>query len=134
METQHMLPRNLVVWLVLIATQSAVAEERSLVVARRTTDGAIVTAPQAPERSVVVASREVPVDKAARAADKQILVQVEMLEVSRTKLRKMGTDLPNAPGKTSNAKTMKAYLDWLEENRVAKEISRPNIVVNNGRP
>src|SRR5688572_29110129 len=57
-----------------------------------------------------------------------------MLEVSRTKLRKMGTDLPNAPGKTSNAKTMKAYLDWLEENRVAKEISRPNIVVNNGRP
>ena len=126
--------RFLALCVLLIGLHSAVAEERSLVV-RRTTHGAIVAAPQAAERSVVVASREVPatksseqdapaplapeasspiakqrqrelvlvrtgIDELKRAGtNQQILVRIEMLEVSRTKLRRMGTDIV-APSST----------------------------------
>lgn len=148
---------------VLVATQSAVAEERSLVVSRRaTTAGAIVTAPPAPERSVVVASREMPVaasDKAAdndallkqkerelarlqaeikqlkagKGANAQILVRIEMLEVSLTKVRRMGTDF-NIPLGAAKGKAFKSHIDWLVENRAAKPLCQPNIVVASGRP
>jgi Flp pilus assembly secretin CpaC len=156
-----MLTRILALCVVLIATQSAVAEKRSLVV-HRTTHGAIVPAPQAPERSVVAASREVPVGKSDKAADTgrllkemerelerlqaeikqlkaglgtdaQILVRIEMLEVSLTKLRKMGTDF-TIPSGAVNAKDFNSIIASMIENRVAKSLCQPNIVVISGRP
>lgn len=150
--------RTVFAWIVLIAIQSAAAEERSIVVARRTTGGAIVTAPRAPERSVVVASREVPATKsseqnppaplstekrrqaetkqldAGEGTNRQIVVSIEMLEVSRTKLRRMGADVPDAPSKTANTKAVTAYTQWLKENRIAKVLAEPNLVVTSGRP
>jgi Flp pilus assembly secretin CpaC len=166
-----MFTRILAVCIALIGLNSTTAQERSLVVSRRTTTaGAIVAAPQSQERSVVVASREVPATESSdhvelapltpdassliakqrqreaellrsgienlnrEGVNQQILVRIEMLEVSRTKLRKLGTDLPSAPGKSSNAEAVDSILSSLKENGVAKTLSRPNLVVTGGRP
>lgn len=157
-----MLTRFLALGVLLIGLQSAFGAERSLVVARRTTAGAIVAAPRAAERSVVVASREVPVEKLDETAetialikqkerelerlqaeirqlkaglgnDAQIVIRIEMLEVSLSKLRRMGDDftIPLGPSK---GKVFKSYLDSLVENHAAKTLCQPNLVVTSGRP
>ena len=94
-------------------------------------------------------------------ANEQILVRVEMVEVSLTRLRKLGVDFaaigqgsdrvqrldqlrqafkvaaadPNAKEsspKSSNGPS--SFVEWLEENNIAKVLARPNMVVVNGRP
>jgi len=82
----------------------------------------------------------------------QILVKVQMLEVSLTKMRQMGIEFSFVPGMSSrvdslsdlqklarggsglNAQASSNLINWLCENNVAKVLSRPNIVVVSGRP
>ena len=91
---------------------------------------------------------------------RQILVRVQMLEVSLTKLRRMGTDFtlcePEKDGaqkvtKTTSAieklgfgagtsvKTMEnteailGFTDWLKQNNIAKVLAEPTIVMIEGR-
>jgi Flp pilus assembly secretin CpaC len=89
----------------------------------------------------------------------QILVHVQLLEVSLTKMRRFGSDLPlksgylNAsdlgqflagakPGKTvpyspsgkSKANESTSIVDWLLSNNIGRILSEPNIIVVEGRP
>ncbi len=93
-------------------------------------------------------------------ANEQILVRVEMLEVSLTKLRKLGADFA-MPGKgkvsfqsldqlrqafkvasthsagdasDKSASGPASFLEWLEQNQIAKSLAQPNMIVVNGRP
>jgi len=85
-------------------------------------------------------------------APQQIMVKVQMLEVSLTKMRQMGIEFSFLPGTNCqvdslsdvqklacggsglNAEASSNLIDWLCENDVAKVLARPNIVVASGRP
>jgi hypothetical protein len=93
-------------------------------------------------------------------ANEQILVRVQMVEVSLTELRKLGVDFAalhqgraslqsldqlrqafkttSAPRHTESNSTAAndsaSIVDWLEQHRIAKVLSQPNMVVVNGRP
>ncbi len=90
----------------------------------------------------------------------QIVVRIQMLEVSLTKLRRMKTDFATLQSGIKKAKEGEAVhtsfeeafdptkqpfalpdgvaltglLDWLEQNRIAKVLARPTIIVASGRP
>ena len=85
----------------------------------------------------------------------QILIKIQMLEVSLTKLRRMGFEF-SVPGYTFSADSPSdlqkiisgspvafsktpaiatlGMVDWLCQNRIAKVLTRPNIVCVNGQP
>jgi Flp pilus assembly secretin CpaC len=75
----------------------------------------------------------------------QILIRVEMLEVSLTELRKMGVDIAKlqkasvvadsaagVPEVAANG--LSGFIDWLEQTNVAKVLARPTVVTVSGRP
>ena len=105
--------------------------------------------------------REVKRLRAATGTEQQILVKVQMLEVSLTKLRNMGTDTEwFANGYVSGAKIRQLldatggraetpmaepvvtaesndslrFVDWLERNNLAKVLCNPTLVTVSGRP
>jgi Flp pilus assembly secretin CpaC len=89
---------------------------------------------------------------AATRTPQQILVKVEVIEVSLTKLRSLGTDFaratPEGFQKANLAELMTAgqsgfslsagatadFLGFLKQNNVAKALSDPSLVVTSGRP
>jgi len=97
--------------------------------------------------------------RAETGTQQQILVRLQVLEVSLTKLRQLGTDvnffgsstvqwqdtksLTKAIG-TSGANTptdstakndaLAGFINWLMENNIARVLSEPNIVMLDGRP
>lgn len=86
----------------------------------------------------------------------QILIKIQMLEVSLTKMREMGFEFSVVPGRTYDAnnlsdlqkmigdspvtfykapaKVSEGMVDWLCENNLAKVLTRPTIVTVSGRP
>jgi pilus assembly protein CpaC len=78
-----------------------------------------------------------------------ILVNVKMVEVSRTMLRKMGTDIALDSGplyqasditdlqkitrSASDQNALKGFIDFLCQNQIAKVLAEPNIIVADGR-
>ncbi len=105
--------------------------------------------------------REIMRLRAATGTAQQILVKVQMIEVSLTKLQHMGMDTEwFANGYPSGPKTQKLldeirgraetrsaepaskaetndsllFVDWLKQNRLAKVLSEPTLVTVSGRP
>jgi Flp pilus assembly secretin CpaC len=97
--------------------------------------------------------------RAETGTPQQILVHLQMLEVSLTKLRKLGTDvsffgsgstklesvesltkaiesscekLPTGSAGKNDA--LLGFINWMKENNIAKTLSEPTIVVLDGRP
>lgn len=82
-------------------------------------------------------------------AEQQILVRVQMLEVSLTKLRRLATDFALADAlitktddmtglgqisPSADSKAITGFLEWLTENDIARVVSRPRIITMDGRP
>jgi Bacterial type II and III secretion system protein/Flagellar L-ring protein len=82
-------------------------------------------------------------------SQQQIVVRVQMLEVSLTKLRRMKTDFSVADligttqdgaqaiskvGQTTDSKALIGFLEWLKENNVARVLAEPQVMTMDGRP
>jgi hypothetical protein len=79
----------------------------------------------------------------------QIVVRVQMLEVSLTKLRRMKTDFSVADligttqdgaqvvskvGQAADSQALTGFLEWLKENNVARVLAEPQVMTMDGRP
>jgi hypothetical protein len=90
--------------------------------------------------------------RAATGTPQQVLVKIKVLEVWRTKLRKMGADFSGKPaneqvdallsysGKPGDtqflgrSETVDELVNWLRQNNIAKVLAEPTIVTTSGRP